>query len=207
MKSRLTRYFASAAIIFFLSIQSVAAQVVPVSLDQRVANSPIIAIAKLVEQESYWDDKRANIYTRNVLEIKAYLKGASPDNIIVAISPGGVVGNHAEYVCPSETYQPNTDYLVFLKDNESKTDDKSYRTAHPGIRQCLSYAGMQSVLPYQEGVYKDLLAELPMTEEQLLNRMKTSYRLEAKHPDGKKVYGKNIYSRIITAVIISGQYY
>jgi hypothetical protein len=184
MKPSSHRSFSTFIAVFFFSIGSAYSQVVPVSFDQRVANSSVIAIVRLKDQQCYWDGKRANIYTRNVLEVKAFLKGASTENTLVAISPGGIVGNQAEFVCPAETYQPNTDYLVLLKEDDSNVDDKSYRQARPGIRQCLSYAGIQSLLPYQDGVYKDAMAEAPMTEQELLNRMRTSYRLEAKTPAG-----------------------
>lgn len=184
MKPSSNRSLLTALAAFFLSIASAYAQVVPVSFDQRVANSSVIAIVRLKDQQSYWDGRHANIYTRNVLEVKAFLKGASAENSIVAISPGGIVGNQAEFVCPAETYQPNMDYLVLLKENDNNVDDKSYRQSSPGIRQCLSYAGIQSLLPYQDGVYKDAMAEAPMTEQELLNRMRTSYHLEAKTPAG-----------------------
>ncbi|MDP4262910.1 MAG: T9SS type A sorting domain-containing protein [Bacteroidota bacterium] len=192
-------------VICLLLADSSAAQMVPVSLDQRAANSSVIAIVRLKEQKSYWDSKKENIYTRNVLLIKAYLKGATASNTIVAISPGGIVDNHAEYVCPAETYEPGKDYLVLLKADDHRIDDKSYRADHPEIPQCLSYAGVQSVLPYEEGVYKDALAEPPMTEEQLLNRMRTSYGLTAKQPDGS-AYTARIFipaAQRITATITS----
>lgn len=169
---------------FCLLFQAANAQLVPVSLEERVQRSSVIALVRVIGQSSYWDARRENIYTRNHLRVIAYLKGHSTDVDLMAISPGGVVGNEAEHVCPAEEYELNREYLVMLKGNEASLDDKQFRQQNPTIKQCLSYAGPQSVLPLEQGLYVDLLVEAPRTESALLAHLQTHFGLVARTPAG-----------------------
>lgn len=169
---------------FCLLLQAGYAQVYPVSLEERVQRSSIIAVVRVIGKHSYWDARQENIYTRNHLRVVAYLKGHSNQVDLMAISPGGVVGNQAEHVCPAEEYELNREYLVMLKDNEAMLDDKQFRQQNPSIKQCLSYAGPQSVLALEQGRYMDLLVEAPRTEAELLTHFQTRFGLIARTPAG-----------------------
>ncbi len=172
-------------ITFTLTIHNTYAQLIPVSFDQRVKTATTIVLAHPVEQQSYWDADHANIWTRTVFKVNAYVKGANSELFVATISAGGVVDNQAQVTCPTEHFEANTDYALFLAADNPKIDDKDYRLAHPNIRQSEVYATLQGVLTYDGRHYHDALVEAPMTETALLSRLQFGYGLTAVTPENK----------------------
>lgn len=169
---------------FILTAHSLLAQMIPVPFERRVKNADCIALAHVAEQQSYWDANHANIWTRTVFEVRAYLKGASSQQLIATISPGGVVENEAQTTCPTEYFNKNMDYLLILEANNTLVDDKKYRNSHPQVAQRRVYASFQGTLPYDGRFYYDAMAESQVSEADLFNRLKTMYGLTATTPDG-----------------------
>ena len=160
------------------------AQIYPVSIDSRIENSATIAIAKLKDKHSYWDQFQTNIYTLNVMEVTAYLKGPRSQTKIAIITEGGVVGDRAQKNYPETNLQPNTEYMVFLIEEDFEVDDKIYRSLNPNTIQCKAVARIQGALPLQDGKYHDVFAENPFSEEELLNKIRRLTGLDGVRPDG-----------------------
>ncbi|MFT5764506.1 MAG: hypothetical protein ACI8X3_001937, partial [Saprospiraceae bacterium] len=184
-------------ILFTLSIlastTSTFAQIYPVSLNERVEKSTTIAIVTVNEKHAYWDDNRANIYTLNVLEVVAYLKGYHTQSEITMITEGGVVDNNAQKSYPETKLNLKKQYLVFLDEENYVVDNKNYRLAQPNSIQCLAIARVQGAMLFQDGKYHDALSEAPQTEEELLDKIQNQVRQKAKRPDGK-TYQAKIYT-------------
>ena len=170
--------------VLVLMTHSLLAQMIPVPFERRVKNADCIALARPTEQQSYWDADHANIWTRTVFEVRAYVKGANSQQFIATISPGGVVDNESQVTCPTESFNKNMDYLLILEANNTQIDDKKYRDLSPDVPQRRVYASFQGTLPYDGHFYYDGMAELQMSEADLFNRLKTMYGLAATTPDG-----------------------
>jgi Secretion system C-terminal sorting domain len=163
------------------------AQIIPASLTQRVKNAQTMAIGKVVEKQSYWDVDKHNIWTLNILEVRAYLKtnlNQLPSKIAI-ITSGGIVGYKGQHTCPSFDFQTNNEYFVFLDADNLKVDNKNYRETHPDIPQCEPYASVQGVLGYYDGKYYDAMSEPPISEIDLLKKLNQQYNLTTTQPNGK----------------------
>ena len=65
-------------LIIFLSNYSVAfAQLIPISLNQRIDNSSQIFEGEVISKLSYWNEDKSHIYTINVVNIYKVFKGIS----------------------------------------------------------------------------------------------------------------------------------
>ncbi|MES2836567.1 MAG: hypothetical protein V4667_03510 [Bacteroidota bacterium] len=82
----------------FLFCSNSFAQLVQVSLDQRIANSKVVFEGKVLSSKSFWDEKHTNIYTANVIEVYKVFKGTLTANTVEIITEGGTVGNEKETV-------------------------------------------------------------------------------------------------------------
>ncbi|MES2650907.1 MAG: hypothetical protein V4663_04160 [Bacteroidota bacterium] len=66
-------------LVLFLSFTHTAfAQLIPISLEQRIEKSTTIFEGKVVSHASYWDDMKVNIYTSYVFEVTKLFKGKAP---------------------------------------------------------------------------------------------------------------------------------
>jgi Matrixin/Secretion system C-terminal sorting domain len=173
------------ASIFFLN-SNLMGSIYPVSLKERVDNSSIIALAKLKDKHAYWSSDNTNIYTLNLLEVTAFLKGNNGRNEIALISFGGRIGDKMQITFPSVQLEPGTEYLVFLNSENFQIDDKELRTRRPILYQAEAYACVQGVMKFQDGKYVDLLSEPLQSEEQLFSKIGSMQGGEKpRYPDGK----------------------
>ena len=70
------------SLLVFIAITLSYASIYPISIDQRIQQSTQITMGKVVQQYSFWDIERQNIYTAHLLEITAYFKKASNQQYI-----------------------------------------------------------------------------------------------------------------------------
>ncbi|MEZ4919932.1 MAG: hypothetical protein R2792_12590 [Saprospiraceae bacterium] len=162
------------------SSRSLHAQIFALSLEDRIAEAEHIVIARVTDQESYWDSGQKNIYTSNTLEIQAYLKGYAPQTNVVLISEGGMIDNKMESVSPSLQLTPGQRYLFLLEADNHKIDNKQYRQVHSETIQARAVACVQGALPYHSGTFRDLLTEPPLSESALLLRVQAQTHVPAR---------------------------
>jgi hypothetical protein len=62
------------------------------TIKDRVIDADLIVEGQVIEQHSFWDDKKDNIYTVNTIRVSKYFKGGqSLDDLIEVITRGGTV--------------------------------------------------------------------------------------------------------------------
>lgn len=162
---------------------AVSAQVRPVTLNERVVNSEYIVIGQLKEKHGFWDKAHQRLNTLNTFEVKAYLKGNDKNTTIAMITEGGVLGLEAVHACPSDDIEIGMDYMLFLKKEEPKWHDLAYAIRQPKVIQTKSHYVL-AVLPYQNDQYIDLFGHFTFTEQNLLQELNKTHKLNATTPNG-----------------------
>lgn len=133
----------SVLMLFSLIASSTAlAQLYPVSLDQRVANSKVIFEGKVISSKSYWDEKHFNIYTANVVEVYKVFKGNLTASTVELITLGGTVGSERETV--THTLELENGYVgVFMVYPETIKPAQN-----PNLKSYRAYADSQGFVKY-----------------------------------------------------------
>ena len=141
----------------FLTGQNLFAQCMsyPVPLEQRISAAELIVQGKVIEQSCY-QDREGNIYTLNLVEVQAYLKGYSSQTEVAIITIGGIVGNRAQVTTPAVQLNLADEYILFLEKDNTDIDCKSVRNSRPDLIQSLPYADAQGTIIYQFGKYVDI---------------------------------------------------
>jgi hypothetical protein len=154
-KGMLIPFRAALLSVMLLITNTAFAQLVPISLAERVENSTLIFEGKVISQEAYWDDNRQAIYTSSVIEIYKLFKGQLITNKVEIINRGGIVGDRMERV--SHTLELNIgDVGVFTA---IPTNIKL--TTKPNLTQLRPFAGIQGFIKYdlKAGSGKDVFNE------------------------------------------------
>lgn len=157
----------------------------PVDLEEREADASYIVLGKLVDQESYWDAEHQSIYTLNVIEVTAWLKGRQAQSQIGVITNGGIVGNQGLICHPSLELMGYNEYALLLGEDNFVFDNRDFRQSHPGMVQAFTVADAQGALTKQRGVYHDLLTEPEHSEASLLQRLAELTGEAALTPEGE----------------------
>ena len=185
MKSVMHKIFISAIVLLLLSIASVNAQIYPVELEERIDGSTTAIIGTVSEKVSYWDVEGKNIYTLHIVEVTAFAKGPKYGvEQIGVITEGGIVGNKMERTFPGVNMALGEEVFVLLTADEQSIDNRTVRMQYPDLEQCRPVFGVQGILKYQSGKYIDRIAEDPMSEVELLERVEKTTRQKSERPDG-----------------------
>lgn len=166
-------------------------QLYPVPLDQRVNDVERIIIGKVIEKTAYRDASQSNIYTLNTIQVTAYLKGFVNNKQIAFITSGGRIGPDKEVTFPGVELTVGQEVLLLLGNDENVLDHKLLRLRRPELMQCQSTFGVQGVFKYQKGKYYDRIAEQPMTESELVERVENLTRQQAKTSKGEIFTARN----------------
>lgn len=160
----------------FLSLQ---ASIFPIPLSQRITQASHIVLASLESQDAFRSEADLQIYTLNVLRVKAYLKGGRQDAEIGLISIGGTLGDEGQFTFPSVQLERGKQYVIFLEE-----DPLGHRhPAYPQLLQLRSYASIQGALVLEAGKYQDLLYEA-LGERELLQKIYEFSKEKPVQPDG-----------------------
>lgn len=155
------------------------AQLIPISLDQRVTNSTTIFEGKVLSSKSYWDDKRANIYTSNIVEVYKVFKGNLTAATVEVITEGGTVGTEKQSV--THTLELENGYVgVFMANNYTvkplqNPTLKSYRTYSDSqgfINYNLSEMSASDVFTTYENINPYLYSEIKKRTKQDFKEIK-----------------------------------
>jgi hypothetical protein len=119
-------------------------QLYPVSLDQRVKNAQVIFEGKVLNSVSFWDEKHANIYTSNLVEVYKVFKGVLMATNVEVVTEGGIVGMEKESV--SHTLELKVgDVGIFTAISCTIKPSKN-----PGLMSLKTYADMQGFIKYDQ---------------------------------------------------------
>lgn len=175
--------------IFLLCLQfsllSAQCMIYPVELEDRERDAEYIVLGKLTGQYSYWDAEHQNIFTLNLIEVTAWLKGNSSNTNIGVITTGGTVGNWAQVSHPTLNLAPWNEYVLFLGQDNPLIDDKDLRQTNPNLIQALTVADAQGAITKQNAVFHDLMSEPQHTEASLLARIQSLTGQSPRTPEGR----------------------
>ncbi len=136
---------------------------IPVSMEQRVDMSDVIAEGEVITQSSYFNEDRSLIYTSHLLKVSRYLSLNPTTEFIEVITEGGIVGNTMLKVEPELTINTGDKGIFFLEyfDNSNSYDE---------IVKFRGVAANQSVLIYDkvEGNLIDAYFNFTNAELQLI---------------------------------------
>jgi len=156
----------------------------PVPFEQRVANSASIAQGKVTSKHTYLDES-GNVYTLNTVKVNAWLKGYNSMEEVQVITYGGVYEDKATIVYPSLQLNEKSEYIFFLEANNSKKDDKAFRSLKPTQVQALVYSDMQGAIKNEGNNYKDYFSRAPITEATLFSKITRLAHTRVLTPAGK----------------------
>jgi len=74
-----------------------------------------ILTGKVIQNESFWNDRKTNIFTRSTLQVDDCIKGGGAKRNIEVVCPGGEVGDVGEIYSHLPTLKKNEEVLLFLK--------------------------------------------------------------------------------------------
>jgi hypothetical protein len=174
----------------------------PLSLSKRVVASSIILLGKLKESTPYLSSNN-RIFTSNLVEVKAYLKGHSSHKEIIVISEGGMLENRAEIIHPAIELDTQHEIILMLTGDNNIIDNKSFRLFYPTTLQLEAYGCSQGKLTYENGLFYDLLSEAPQGEDVLFEKINRISGLFALTPDGKPYQPRSYNSKPLTNSEIS----
>ena len=83
------------------------------SLEFLVANSPLVFLGEVVAQESFVDEARDLVVTRNVFAVKDVIVGEYPEDTITLNLLGGAVGDRVMRVSHLPEFEEGAQYVVF----------------------------------------------------------------------------------------------
>jgi hypothetical protein len=117
-------------------------ELVPVTLNTRVSNSPLIVEGQVTSKRSFWDDNHSNIYTASKVKVFKVFKGTVNTEFIEIITPGGTVGLQKEVVHPSLELNKDEVGIFMLHENLISTKK------NPNIPLYKPYASVQGFVKY-----------------------------------------------------------
>lgn len=128
--------------------------IIPIPLEDRIANSDVIVLAKAGSPVSFWNPQHTNIFTNHPLQIIAILKGKISDTDISLITEGGTVNDIRQEVSASLEIDHTRTYVFLLqKSNITVANTLTYE----------GYGSIQGALALQNGFFAD-----PSFTEQIL---------------------------------------
>jgi hypothetical protein len=138
--------------ILLFCFNSTSAQLIPISLDQRIDNSTAIFEGKVIRQTSYWDNTKTHIYTSNIVEVYKVFKGESIAKEIELITRGGIVGDNMQRVSHNLVLNIGDAGVFTAVVNTAKL------VTNTKLTQLKTYAGEQGFIKYDQetGSAKDV---------------------------------------------------
>ncbi len=180
---RIKGYYFSLFLFFWCALPSFAC-LNPVSLTDRVDNADHIALGKVIESQSIWDDNRENIYTVYTIKSEAYLKEATTNIFFEIIILGGIVDDEAQLVTPSITLLKNKSYLFLLESIPALKNQLFRGLSNTNHSQYQLYAYTQGAMPRVNGFFEEVFGE-PIEEKALFNYIEKKTNQEAVLPNGE----------------------
>jgi len=186
--------------LLLFSIFCAQATIYPISINQRIEHSNQVAMGEVVQQYSFWDKEKQNIYTAHLLEVTAYLKQSSRKKYIEIVTIGGVVEDEAQIVYPNIELNVGGNYLFFLKVPSAALGiDNNAQARSNQIPRFQTYAHIQGVLPEVNSQLIDYIHKEPIPTKNLLRKIQSITKFVAKRPSGDLFTLKESTSSIINA--------
>jgi len=162
---------------------STQAQLYPVDLHQRIEEADKVLIGTLSDKICFRSEVDQQIYTLNLIQVQAYLKGSDNQHITAVITPGGEVNGEGRIVFPAVKFQEKQLYLLFLEQ-----DPLAHRfSSFPQLEAYRVYSSLQGTLPFEDGFFKDIFFE-SLTGREMLHQIFDIGQEEPVSPSGESFY-------------------
>ena len=128
----------------------------PVSLKDRIANSPIVIEGMVFDKKSYWNDEHTQILTAYFIEVFKVFKGNQVPDTVAIVVQGGQVGLDILKVNPGIKFNLG-DYGIFiLSDLTSDFINTGIVDSRPDVNFYRDYAWSQCFISIIEGKVHDV---------------------------------------------------
>ncbi len=171
--------------ILITTFQPALATVLPIQLDERIAKSSQIIMAKAISAESYWDANKENIYTAYTMEARCYMKVLSSVYTFQLILRGGEVDGTLEIVTPNVAMEVGQEYVLMVENAAENTIRPDQNTAEKRMAHFQPFAHVQGVMGYKDGKYVDYVEQEPMNEKTMMETVKEITKMVAMTPSGE----------------------
>jgi hypothetical protein len=113
---------------------------VPISLDQRLQQSPLVLEGVVTAERSLWDDLHHNIYTIYTIEPTSLFKGSLPSTTVQVLDKGGQVGNQRDQVTNSlALHKGQAGVFALMPANKPVTAGTALYECYAGVQGLISY--------------------------------------------------------------------
>lgn len=150
---------------------------------ERIDSSQQVVVAKVINEESYWEADSAGIYTSYTMEVVCYTKNASGHYYFDLLLPGGTVGDEVQINFPYIHLEIGQEYLVATENVSFYQLNRKHR-ARSSNPKYQPYSYVQGVLPFHNGFYHDYFETVPYCEDSLLTMMYSETSETPTRPDG-----------------------
>ncbi len=101
-------------------------------VQKRAESAPYVFEGKVVEQYSFWDSDRLNIYTASVVKLFRTFKGNVQGDRVEVVTLGGIVGDRFSFVTHTLSLKLNDEGVFFCEPSPIATDQNG--TGNPALR-------------------------------------------------------------------------
>ncbi|MEJ8804578.1 T9SS type A sorting domain-containing protein [Pontibacter sp. H249] len=116
---------------------------IPVPLEERVANAEVIIEGEVVSQKSFWNAEHTNIYTSNIIRVYKVFKGTVQEQEVELITQGGSVGLKRHVASAAlELYKGQQGIFFLLQEKEVNATPYNLAT------RTRAYASKQGFVKY-----------------------------------------------------------
>ncbi len=175
-----------------LAAQHASAQLYPVPLAQRIENAKAIIKGRVIAQKSY-ADSRDDVFTANLVQVEAILKGVAEEKVVVVTKGGHLDDRSVEYSHALWLTPGQEGYFFFIPSGIEPIDDHNY-----GYDNWITYSGPQGfVQMFNDPVSKAILARDPFNtytdiQEQLVGVIETQSGEKAVSLTGERDYRSGV---------------
>lgn len=96
------------------------------NFDERIVSSDIVLEGKVIEKQSFWNDKSTLIYTISKVEVYKVFKGNITEETISVRTEGGIVGDQVQYSFHSPHLSENREGIFILNQSKERTNLMSH---------------------------------------------------------------------------------
>jgi hypothetical protein len=96
-----------------------------ITSDDLARKAEVVAVARVAQMKSEWNESHSMIRTRVTIAVNEYLKGSTAATVLTVYVPGGEVGDVGELYTHVPSFRENENVVVFLE----KGQDGTYRVS------------------------------------------------------------------------------
>jgi hypothetical protein len=168
-------------VIYFSSLAQ--CMMYPVSLEQRVRSSSVIALGEVTSKDCFTQKETGLIYTRNIVSVNVWLKGQLQQSQLAVLTLGGTDGDRSMIAYPALQLETGKEYVFMLEAN-TVTKNISKNMFRNTLPLFYPYAETQGALLNNDYLYTDAVHHTTIGEEALFHEIEKITGVKALRADG-----------------------